>query len=298
MIVTIAMTSGGGDWIAAALMLVVAALGARGFIRWRGTTLAAPAAWVVAAALVLTAVELALAWRPDLAESFGASLARYASAVGTFCPIMGVLGAKRPQDRGWPWVVLTRWIVLLVPAGQAWVGRTGRLGSVGPAWQLMLCGLTAIELLNYLPTRQAFPALLFATGQQALLYGFLIARDAPDNSLNRVVGSGLCLLAAMFVRPLRDEQRSRAASPLSSFNQRWLAFRDGWGAFWALRVMGRVNESAELSGWAVRLTWRGFTPTDGTAPPEIDERIAVQIAQAMDSLLRRFERVDGASPGD
>jgi hypothetical protein len=62
--------------------------------------------------------------------------------------------------------------------------------------------------------------------------------------------------------------------------------------------MGRVNESAELSGWAVRLTWRGFTPTDGTAPPEIDERIAVQIAQAMDSLLRRFERVDGASPGD
>jgi hypothetical protein len=79
---------------------------------------------------------------------------------------------------------------------------------------------------------------------------------------------------------------------MAPFDQRWLAFRDGWGAFWALRVMGRVNESAERSGWPVRLGWHGFTSIDGTAPPEIDERIAAQVEQAMDSLLRRFERID------
>lgn len=293
-IVTIAMTSGRVDWISAVLAIAVATLSARGFVRLRGTTLAAPALWTVAAALMLAAADGVLTWRPNLAETFGASLARYATAAGTFCPLIAVLGAKRPQDRGWQWVVLTLWIVLLAPAGQAWAGRSGRFEAIGPAWQMMLYALMGLGLLNYLPTRHALAALLVAAGQQGLLFEFLFSREAHSHSLHRIVGLGLCLLAAILVRPARAEELPTAASRIAPFNRRWMAFRDNWGAFWALRVMGRVNESAELSGWPVRLGWRGFTSADGTAPPDVDDRVAAQIEQAMDSLLRRFERIETA----
>ena len=295
-IVTIATTSGVVGWWAVALALAVAALSARGFVRLRGTTLAAPAAWAVVVALVLAAVEATLAWRGDLEGTFGASLARYAAAVGTFCPLTAVLGAKRPQDRGWQWIVLSLWIVLLVPMGQAWAARTGKFESIGAAWRLMLGGLTVLGLLNYLPTRQFWAALLAAIGQHGLLFAFLFSRDPHANSVNRLAGLGICLLAALIVRRPQSATRTPVASQLTSFDRRWVTFRDCWGAFWGLRILNRINESAELSGWPVRLKWGGFVPTEGQGPPEVDERVAAQIEQAMGSLLRRFERLDGSTP--
>jgi hypothetical protein len=73
--------------------------------------------------------------------------------------------------------------------------------------------------------------------------------------------------------------------------ERWLAFRNGWGAFWALRVMHRINETAEASQWPVRLTWGGFASADEHRDATtLDDRVTTQIEQTMDSLLWRFER--------
>jgi hypothetical protein len=262
--------------------------------RTRGTTLAAPAAWAVAAAVCLALVEATIAWSGLPNSAPASSLARYAAAVGTCCPIMAVLGAKRPQDRGWQWVVATLWAVLLVPAGQAWASRGGVFELSG-MWRIMLAGLIALGPLNYLPTRHAASALLFAGGQLLFFTERLFAAPLTMPS-HRLIGLAMMLSAAMLAaRPRRWSAVVDASdeSQLLRFTRRWRSFRDGWGAWWGLRILHRVNEAASLSQWPVRLEWRGFVSniaSDAAARP-IDEALLAHIEQTFDSLLRRFERV-------
>lgn len=291
--------SAAGSWIGVGLAAAIVLVAAAGRRRLRGTTLAAPAAWAVASGLALAAVEAPLAWRGMPENTLAASLWPYAAAIGTCCPLMAVLGAKRPQDRGWQWVVLSLWVVLLVPALQMVAASTGNRLEPFIAWRLLLAGLIAMGLLNYLPTRFALSALLYAGGQVLLLANYLI--NAAYGQQGRWAGliAMLCaLLSAHVLAVRRRGGAARAAAPLSEFrrfNERWLAFRNGWGAFWALRVLQRINQTAELSDWPVRLEWGGFAPREVANDADasvavIDPAHATQIEQALDSLLRRFER--------
>jgi hypothetical protein len=291
-----AVLAAAGAWIAAGLALGIAGASALGFRGLRGTTLSAPALWAIAAAFGVAVVEASLAWREQAVDPMSASLWRYAAAAGTFCPLMGVLGAKRPQDRGWQWVVLSLWVILLVPAMQAVAARSGHRLELYGAWRLLLAALIAMGLLNYLPTRIALAAMLFAIGQSLLLGPYLVSINASEHGW-RIVGLALILAAAaaavviarrrIGVRAVGGESPSIARS-----NARWFAFRDGWGALWGLRVMQRVNQTAELSGWPVRLEWwDGFAPV---IDEPLDPQIAAHIQQTLDSLLRRFERLDAA----
>ncbi|MCC6493417.1 MAG: hypothetical protein IT424_10380 [Pirellulales bacterium] len=315
-----------------AIELALAIAGALLFRRVRSTTLAAPAAWAAAAALALAAGDAWLAWRGRGVSSLAASLSRYLTAVGTFCPLMAVLGAKRPQDRGWQWVVASLWIVLLAPAGQALAAPSGLRLELFAAWKLMLAALVCMTLLNYLPTRFALAALLFAGGQAALLAPFLVnAADGQQWRLGGLVAIAASALAAAALYRQASHRAAPAASPpafslsdgpspaarrrtaianrrspapvtpaaapspLDSINQRWRSFRDAWGAFWGLRIMQRINQTAELSSWPVRLHWgNGFEPpsssNDSRPAPEIDAAVVAHIEQTFDSLLRRFER--------
>src|SRR5688572_28769044 len=77
----------------------------RGRAALRGTTLIGAWWWAIAAAVALAAVALD-----------GSGPLRFAAACLTLCPTVAVLGAKRPQDRAWHWVVLSLWIVLCIAA--------------------------------------------------------------------------------------------------------------------------------------------------------------------------------------
>jgi len=288
------ITMAEGSWLAAGLALAIAMACAVGFRQLRGTTLAAPAVWGIVSALTIAVVEARLAWRSGLVDPLAASLWRYTAAVGTFCPLMAVLGAKRPQDRGWQWVVLALWVVLLVPVGQALAAKSGARLELFGAWRLLLVALLAMGLLNYLPTRYAIAALLFALGQTLLLGPVLL--DAP--AAHEWVRSGLmAVFAAMSAVGIVSAQKGRIArdnlaglSALQRFTERWFAFRDSWGAFWGLRVLQRVNQTAELSHWPVRLHWlTGFQPHEDRP---LDAKTSVHLKQTLDSVLRRFERVD------
>jgi hypothetical protein len=271
--------------------------------RVRGTTLAAPTMWAVAAASCLAIVEAALGWRGETGDgaAASASLARYAAAVGSCCPLIAVLGAKRPQDRGWQWVVLSLWAVLLVPAGQAWAARTGAPLELSGPWRVLLGSLIGLGLLNYLPTRFGVAALIFAAGQLALFANYLFVEPLESLRHARITALVLMLLAVVVAYAMRRRfatQGLEKASPLSGTSERWLRFRDGWGAFWGLRILQRVNEAAELSRWHVRLEWGGFVSAGAAAEfPQVDEPRMAHIRQTMDTLLRRFERVDGSPAG-
>jgi hypothetical protein len=84
-------------------------------------------------------------------------------------------------------------------------------------------------------------------------------------------------------------------SPLLQTN-RWLAFRNAWGAFWALRVLQRVNQTAELSDWPIRLQWSGFVRVneapDAASNISLDAPTTAALNQSLDALLRRFESID------
>ena len=276
-------------WLPAALACVVAACGLATLPRVRGTTLTAPALWWIAAAAAIAAVEAMLAYRQIAPTTLQASLWRYAAAVGTFCPLTAVLGAKRPQDRGWQWVVASLWLVLLVPVAQAIASPGGTQLELVGAWRWLLWGFIAMGLLNYLPTRFALSALLVAAGQAVLLGGPTgIAQNLSPTA--RIAAALTLFLAACGLATLRRFRLPPSALPQTA---RWLAFRDAWGAFWALRVLQRVNQTAELSRWPVRLQWSGLISTDDAAPLEtLPAAIEAPLNQSLDTLLRRFERID------
>jgi len=249
-----------------------------------------------------------IAWHSDGSPPRGAGLWRYCAAAGTFCPLMAVLGAKRPQDRGWQWVVGALWVVLLVPALQTIAARSGVELELYGVWRLLLVALIAMGVLNYLPTRFAIPALLFAAGQLLLLGSYLFGLKDPRGTQS--CGLGLMLLAAAAVVAIGGKRKTQGGErtdtgalgadasivSMSNLSLRWLRFRDAWGAFWALRIMQRVNQTAELSGWPVRLEWsHGFVPkkeaVEPEQPPLIDGATASQVQQSLDTLLRRFERL-------
>lgn len=279
-------------WLAIALPLFLAACGLATLPRVRGTTLTAPTLWWIAAAIAIAAVEALLAYNGVAPASLAASLWRYAAAVGTFCPLTAVLGAKRPQDRGWQWVVASLWLVLLVPVAQAVASPSGTQLELVAAWRWLLWGFIAMGLLNYLPTHFALSAIVVATGQVMLLSGPAGIAQNLSPPARTAIAAALFLAA----RGLASLPHFRAPATTLSQTTRWLAFRDAWGAFWALRILQRVNQSAELGHWPIRLQWSGLVSTneapDDATVVSLDAPTTAAVDQSLDALLRRFERIE------
>jgi hypothetical protein len=273
--------------IASVLAALLAALALHGYARLRRSTLGAACLWTAfsASCLVLVAVV-----EPQL-EGIGQSAFHFAMACTTFCPVMAVLGAKRPQSRGWQWIVLSLWIVLVWPAAQAVLLPAGVQLELFVAWKLFLWGLIAIGLANYLPTTNWRAAILLALGQVLLLRDFL-GLPATESPVVSDLVAVLSLLSAAGLVFQRSDARTTGESNHSSLDastSRWIRFRDMFGAFWALRILGRVNQAAEFRAWPMRLSWHGFVTPETESPS--DEQLA-ELQQSLDSMLRRFLEVD------
>src|SRR3954447_22220705 len=157
----------------AALLISALALTATGLLfLWlqrgalSGTTLVAPWWWSVVSLFALTSAELATALSTSAGDPSTAAL-RYIAAMSTFCPIMALLGAKRPQDVGWQFIVFSLWVVLALP-GLEWL-LLGRVQELHPAPVAFLVLLIAIGAINGVDTRLMPASLLLAVGQGALV---------------------------------------------------------------------------------------------------------------------------------
>jgi len=267
--------------VAGALAVLLTVLALRGALRLRATTLSAPCLWTAVAGLCLAIESLC---QGDV-EGIEFSALQFSVAAMTFCPLMAVLGAKRPQHRGWQWVVLSLWIVLIWPAVQAVLLPAGVRVELFIAWKLFLWGLIGVGLLNYLPTRHSLAAVGVAMGQVILLQAHLGVGNGLPAEWSLLLGVSCFVLASLLIG-WRGEPQSTATSQgaLVSLNRRWRNFRDAYGAFWALRMLGRINQAAELRKWPWRLGWSRFL-TDQQQPTA--EQWA-ELEQTMTTILRRF----------
>ena len=278
-IVTFAKTS----WLTCGFAVATAAFAVQGYRRLRATTLAAPCLWTALSAVCLAVGAVV----DDRLGGISLSATRFAIGTTTLCPLMAVLGAKRPQDRGWQWIVLSLWVVLVWPAAQALALPVGVKLELFIAWKIFLWGLIALGLLNYLPTVHWRAAILVALGQALLLRDYLGLSPTDSIAVSDLVATLSFLSAAALVANTRDEATPSATglSPLTSLTSSWLRFRNAYGAFWALRVLGRINQSAEQRDWSLRLEWSGFAQTDDQPPT--DAQLA-EVEQSLESMLRRF----------
>lgn len=252
----------------------------------RGTTLLAGWAWALAALVAWT-----LVWIFDvLAGSVGEGTADqlwYLVAVLGICPLVAILGARRPICRAWPWFVLCPLVLVLSwPALLDWPATSrGRLLELEEPAILGYFLVLVMGAGNYLGTRHAGKALCVAIALTLLVAPLTIG--FPEQRLARETARGLatvCLGAAAAIALFR---RSRG-EPANRFDRLWHDFRNDYGIVWAKRIQDRVNMEAEKEGWSVRLTSHGFDP-EGIAEPRLSPaETDARIEHTLRWLLRRF----------
>jgi len=271
-----------------------------GLPKLRGSTLVAACLWAILSAVAITLGEgvAGLETTPTLWRS----TLRFATACTSFCPMMAVLGAKRPQDGPWQWIVLSLWIVLVLPAAQMVLLPAGPRLELFAAWKIFIGGLLLLELLNWLPTKYWLACCLFVAGQLSLLWESLAGTSFWWSQM------GIWLMLAAVVSVWMASSRLRVAchpketpandrpfisadveqGSLSQANGRWLDFRDQYGSFWGLRILQRVNQTAEIYQWPVRLQWWGFEAQAAEIDATVTLAQRAEINRTLDTLLRRF----------
>lgn len=275
-------------WI---LVLTVATCGlmfrTRRFVK--DTTLVGPWLWMQGSLCVIGCTHLLVAFanRGSVAESTSWKTAvLFAAAATSFCPLMSLLGAKRPQDRGWHFVVLTLWAILVLPVAESLILRHGQVPDVRGARSWFMLILIGLGITNSLPTRFWFPAILFGGGQLLMLATALpFVRELVDTSPT-ITGFSCCAMAG-FVASQLACGKSQANGSLDAV---WCDFRNPFGLLWGLRVAEQVNIAARSADWPLRLRWQGFMDERGEKLDwsSLPEETRKSLRQVVENLLRRF----------
>ncbi|OYV81764.1 MAG: hypothetical protein B7Z73_17695, partial [Planctomycetia bacterium 21-64-5] len=157
----------------------------------RGTTFAAPAAWAVFSFTALT-IDAAYSLTLLHGDQPPALHADYLAGMTTLAPFVALLGAKRPQDRAWQFIVASLLGLLAFQDLRSWSLDPSVPPAPHAAWCWLATGLVVMQLLNYLPTRYASAACMAFLGQVSVLLNVCFP-FVPDDT--RAASFGLPLLA-------------------------------------------------------------------------------------------------------
>ncbi len=268
------------NWFAFASLLVSTVLVLRRMGRLRGTTLVAPTRWLLLALFVLGCT-LGVVELGTTSDATRAAM-RYFAATCTLCPLMAVLGAKRPQDKGWQFIVGSLWLILVLPVGEMFLLWRGGAMDVGPMRSWFLVILLGVGLTNYALTRFAGPVFMATVGIGCMLAPHLPLLEGWGAS-NSIFGLGILFVCAGLL--LVCWQVNRAPTK-GNWNSVWIEFRNAFGLVWGLRVMERINETARLGDWGTELTWFGFDAE------RLEELKGNDVEKGMRTTLRRFVSAD------
>ena len=279
--------------VACAAAAVAGASAAAGAWLVRGSTAVPAAVWAVAAAVVL-ACEMGARAAGWLADPAAAATVRLVAGALSLCPVMALLGAKRPQHGVWQFIVATLAVVLAMPAVSAALIRPGTPPDVHPLGRWFLFGLALVGWMNFAATRHGLAAAVVAVGQILLLREFLPLvpfAGAPaavvDAAGCLAVGLGAALAAIQSAAAGRRRVAGGPAGhhPLAArIDPPFLALRETLGAAWTLRIAERFDAVAAARGWPCRLRFGGIeVSAPGDAGPWQREA-----ARAFRALARRF----------
>ena len=246
------------------------------------TTLVPAWWWSVAAAVAWTATELAAGiWQQSQAVWLGP--ARLAAMTLSFCPVLAVLGAKRPQHAAWSFVVAAFWGIVTLPAVETFFLQRGQRLEIGDARSWFLWILIAIGPINYLPTSRWLASVMIAAGQILALSEFLPLIQRPIVPHQHLLGLWLAASGLVIAR-------MRSSPPAHQpYDRLWLDFRDLFGLFWSLRLQERVSTVAQSQSWPLQLGWSGFrNSASGDKLDGLDPGIEKTLRTTMRGLLRRF----------
>lgn len=213
---------------------------ATGCRRLNGTTLAAPICWGFAAFLVLGY---------SATSRFGGnSYVTYVAAVLMIAPTLALLGAKRPQNGAWQFIVLTLVGMLLLPVLQGLAFGDPR-PHVHALFRWLIAVHIVVGVINYLPTMFAGPACCFGAAQACAARNLL---PLPWGDAN-LSGMALVLFGASLIGVRVLVYRRGMNGP--GLQRLWFDFRDAYGLVWGLRIAERLNAVALKHGWPVEFGW-------------------------------------------
>ncbi len=199
----------------------------------RGTTLLAAWNWSLLALGAIGVVEVAArsilrAWPPESLDA-----CRFLAATLALCPGMAVLGAKRPQDRAWKFIVGALWGILILPAARVLLLPSVATLAVHAAQSWFLLVLILLVVINWLPTRFWLSAMGTGAGLVCLLLDYLplaapwirslvgsLPGDfgVPDSGRRSLIGLACLLVAALWAT--LQAFRSRSAIRRRSASER------------------------------------------------------------------------------
>ena len=263
----------------------------------RGST-AVPAAWWAVAAAAVAALD-ALRQTAGAVSPASAATGRVAVAALLVCPIMSLLGAKRPQHGVWQLIVATLAVVLALPAASALLIRPGSFPDLHILARCFLPLLLLVGWMNFIGTQRAVAASLVTLGQLGLIWPLLpgvdLAVALPQPTVDVLAALAIAAGSLLAVGQSLAAGRSRvqvATVRQGRFAERidgcLLPLRETLGAAWTLRLAERFAAIAEQRGWPVRLTFRG-ADVGGDPADTAWQRDATRAAEA---LFRRFVSVD------
>jgi hypothetical protein len=245
--------------VAVAIATMVIVSGCR---RARGTTLFAPLVWALVSLWTLVAVAT---------SSFGRQQQWWLVATtSTLCPLVALLGAKRPQNRAWQLIVLSFWGIAALPAIQSWLLYSGEPMVVHGLWRWLFVVLIFMGFINYRATSLWFVAFLFAAGQALIFWPFLPGISQPRD-IESVLGipaiAAVIGIAAIVIR----RRKINARHVVDGWNSVWLDFRDYYGLLWSTRLAERIEALAESNNSPIWIDWDGFH-----SAPKSEENVTIQ----------------------
>jgi hypothetical protein len=288
--------------IGCAAALVGAAAAGGGVVLVRGST-AVPAAWWAVVACLAAALECVGLAAGGVADHASRSSVRLVVVALSLCPIMAILGAKRPQHGVWQFIVGSLAVVLALPALSAAVVRPGTAPDVHLLERGFVLVLLLVGWLNFVATRHGLAATLVCAGQGVWCREFLPlfsgaggmsdATAWPDMAAAFLVAAGATLAITQSTlatwrrhTQMREScERGHAAASLADrVDPPFLALKETLGAAWTLRIIERFNAVAAERSWPWRLRFTGLETTGGQA----DATAERAIRRTLQGLLRRF----------
>lgn len=284
-----------------AVTLPAAAILVRAYWHVRETTLVIPWAWTFGCFALVTATSCYAGLVPAEERVSSFLAIQFAAASGTLCPIVALVGAKRPQHTAWSFVVVSLWLVLALPAAEVICLHPGQELEINSIRGWFLWVLIAVEVSCFTITKYCFAIWWLAVAQVLWLFDWLplLPESTWLTGVRELFGlwmmSYAIVMAWLMMAITANRQRF-------AYDRLWLDFRDSFGLFWALKLAERVNDAGQQAGWDFDLGWTGFRTKSSFAPLEkLPPEEATALRNSLQGLLRRFvsaewisERLDSA----